>query len=75
MIRAKVTTFKASGKFYSEETHDFHVRYAFDLPIAMRALMNTGNIPGLREGAKEFHCVVQEEGSDVPHLLINKDIL
>ena len=77
-MRVKITTFKPSGKYYSEEPEvKVPVAWPWEMGTWMWREIREGRIPGLVEGAKDFHVLVEDLDTGIPYLfaLDQKEIM
>jgi len=71
-----VHTFKASGKWYATDTYTTKYEWENDVMRELRDRMKEGKIPGLRDGAKDYHVVFNiHKPGGYPSLLLNEDLL
>lgn len=73
-MKVRVTVFKSSGKYYTDEEIELPVDHHHEMVEYIRNLIAEKKIPGLVEGADEFHvlAVLIDENGDVgvPHLFL-----
>ena len=72
IMKAQLTYFKSTGKWYSEGTWFWHKSVGWNTAVAtIREAQQTGNLPGLCLGAgREFFVLMELEGDNVPRLLL-----
>ncbi len=79
-MKIKVMTFKASGKYYTEESSvrvPDEFATPWDMCDWMKREIKEGRIPGLVDGAKNFHVLVTDLDTGLPYLfpLNQKEVL
>ena len=70
--KVKLTYFKESGKYYTDETYETDKEMMNDVYDEVRQMQRDGKLPGLVEGGgKEFTILITSEGvkHDVPQLI------
>ncbi len=77
IAKVEVTSFKLTGKYYTESLYEPKAHNYWDMLKEMRGLVESGPIPGLVEGAKDYHVLVtplHHDGSHgVSHLFVKKE--
>ncbi len=63
--KVKLTYFKESGKYYSEGDYSSTKLQMYEIFAEVRKLRDGGKLPGLVEGAVDFHILI--EVPDHPH--------
>lgn len=75
MITAKLTYFKASGKYYSSGEMEVDGSMAlYEIWDHIEAEMKKGKWPGLVDGQHDFHTVIEvpEHRHAHPHLVVRR---
>jgi hypothetical protein len=70
--KVKLTYFKESGKYYTDEIYETDKEMMYDVYDEVRQMQREGKLPGLIEGCgQEFIILVTSEGvkHDVPQLI------
>lgn len=70
--KVKLTYFKESGKYYTDEIYETDKEMMYDVYDEVRQMQREGTLPGLVEGCgKEFTILITSEGvkHDVPQLI------
>ena len=68
MLQAKIDYFKPSGKWYTSETVNLDVDFAFDASNKVRELRKQNKLPGLASGTWDGPIMVTVY--DLPYLIL-----
>ncbi len=63
-MKINVTTFKPSGKYYTEETVKLPVEHHHEMVPYVKQLIADRKIPGLVEGATGYHVLITSSDVD-----------
>ena len=69
-MKIKVTTFKPSGKYYTEEAEvEVPVAHPWEMGTWMLQLIKESRIPGIEPGGvHDFHVLVEDLDTGIPYL-------
>lgn len=68
-MKIKVTTFKPSGKYYTDIEIEVFAPNHWEMVETIKKYIRELRIPGIEpEGAREFHVLVEDLDSGIPYL-------